>query len=234
MPAIVPPNGPTRAAIPAILLAGGKSSRMGGGDKCLRHLAGRPILDHVIERIRPQVAGLVIKANGPATRFDSYHLPVVADDIAGQPGPLAGILAGLDWAALQTRQANGYKASGRHVDYVLSVSTDCPFLPLDLVARLLPAMAEGAEIAIAASNGRRHPVIGLWRVDLRVDLRKALALEHLRKVEAFCDRHRTVAVNFEGAVNFPGGAVDPFFNANTPEDLAVAERLWAQPRRQQI
>jgi molybdopterin-guanine dinucleotide biosynthesis protein A len=207
---------------------------MGGGDKCLRQLAGRPILDRVIERIRPQVAGLVINANGPATRFDSYHLPVVPDDIAGQPGPLAGILAGLDWAALQARPAHGLQAGGRAVDYVLIVSTDCPFLPLDLVARLLPAMVAGAEIAIAESNGRRHPVIGLWRVGLRVDLRKALALEHLRKVEAFCDRHRTVAINFEGAVNFPGGTVDPFFNANTPEDLAVAERLWTQPRPQQV
>ena len=234
MPNTPTPSGLTRAAIPAILLAGGKSSRMGGGDKCLRSLAGRPILDHVIERIRPQVAGLVINANGPAARFDSFRLPVVPDDIAGQPGPLAGILAGLDWAALQARPAHGFETGGRHVDYVLSVSTDCPFLPLDLVARLLPAMTDGAEIAIAESNGRRHPVIGLWRVSLRVDLRKALALEHLRKVEAFCDRHRTVAVNFEGTVNFPGGAVDPFFNANTPEDLAVAERLWAQPRRQHI
>lgn len=207
------------AAIPAILLAGGKASRMGGGDKCLRLLAGKPILRHVIERVAPQTAPLLLNANGDAGRFAAYGLEILPDDIAGQPGPLAGILTGLDWAA-------------KHLPgtpHVLSISTDCPFLPTDLVSRLHHALKDGAEIAIAASNGRNHPVIGLWPVALRKDLRLALAVENQRRVESFCDRHRTVVVNFPGAMNLPGGTVDPFFNANTPEDLAIAERLCSPP-----
>jgi molybdopterin-guanine dinucleotide biosynthesis protein A len=213
------PGQPT--PIPAILLAGGRASRLGGGDKCLRLLAGRTLLDHVIQHLRPQVREMVINANGDPGRFAKFGLDVVPDEIAGQPGPLAGILAGLDWAASQRPGC----------EYVLSVSTDCPFLPGDLVSRLRDAALAGAQIAIAASNGRRHPVIGLWRVTLRKDLRLALGLENLRKVEAFCDRHRTSAVNFPGVVNLPGGAVDPFFNANTPEDLALAEGLLKTPGR---
>jgi molybdopterin-guanine dinucleotide biosynthesis protein A len=207
------------ATIPAVLLAGGKASRMGGGDKCLRLLAGRTLLNHVIQRLRPQVREMVINANGDAARFAKFGLPVLPDEITGQPGPLAGILAGMDWMAVQRPGT----------EYLLSVSTDCPFLPVDLVPRLVEALAGGAQIAIAASNGRSHPVIGLWRVALRKDLRRALGLENLRKVEAFCDRHRTRTVNFPGIVNLPGGAVDPFFNANTPEDLALAEGLLKAP-----
>ncbi|MBI2253275.1 MAG: molybdenum cofactor guanylyltransferase MobA [Proteobacteria bacterium] len=205
--------------IPAILLAGGKASRMGGGDKCLRLLAGRPLLNHVIQRLKPQVREMVINANGDFSRFAKFGLAVVPDEVGGQPGPLAGILAGLDWAAVQRPG----------LECILSVSTDCPFLPLDLVARLKEALQGGAQIAIAASNGRPHPVIGLWRVALRKDLRRALGLENLRKVEAFCDRHRTKTVNFPGVVNLPGGAADPFFNANTPEDMALAESLLKAP-----
>lgn len=192
---------------------------MGGGDKCLRLLAGRPLLNHVIQHLKPQVREMVINANGEAGRFAKFGLTVVPDEIGGQPGPLAGILAGLDWAATQRPGT----------EYVLSASTDCPFLPADLVARLKEALQDGAQIAVAASNGRSHPVIGLWRVTLRKDLRLALGLENLRKVEAFCDRHRTKTVNFPGVVNLPGGAVDPFFNANTPEDLALAEGLLKAP-----
>lgn len=192
---------------------------MGGGDKGLRLLAGQPILAHVIARLRPQVATIVLNANGDPARFADYGLPVVADDVAGQPGPLAGILAGLDWAAAQMPDAR----------YVLSVSTDCPFLPADLVTRLQSGLREGAEIALAASEGRNHPVIGLWCIALRQDLRHALTAEGVRKVERFCDRHRTVAIDFPDKVNLPGGSIDPFFNANTPDDLAVAERLWANP-----
>lgn len=221
MPNTKSPSVLRSASIPAVLLAGGRASRMGGGDKCLRLLAGRPILDHVIERVRPQVTQLVLNANGDPMRFADYGLPVVADEVAGQPGPLAGILTGLDWAAAHLPTAH----------HVLSVSTDCPFLPTDLVARLHAALKDGAAIAIAASNGRSHPVIGLWPQTLRQDLRHALTVENLRKVERFCDRHRTVAVNFPGVVNLPGGAVDPFFNANTPEDIAVAENLWARPKQ---
>jgi molybdopterin-guanine dinucleotide biosynthesis protein A len=206
-------------SIPAVLLAGGKASRMGGGDKCLRLLAGRPMLAHVIEHVQPQVREMIVNANGDPGRFASFGFPVVPDEIAGQPGPLAGILAGLDWAA--TRRPGA--------EFVLSVSTDCPFLPPDLASRLAATVRDGADIAIAASNGRSHPVIGLWRVALRKDLRHAVALEGLRRVEAFCDRHRSGTANFPGAVNLPGGAVDPFFNANTPEDLALAERLLKAP-----
>jgi molybdenum cofactor guanylyltransferase len=208
---------PSRARYPAVLLAGGRATRMGGGDKCLRRLGGRPILDHVIRTLRPQVSALALNANGDPTRFHHVGLPVIPDEVAGQPGPLAGILAGMNWAAAQMPGT----------EFVLSVSTDCPFLPKNLVAQLAAALKSDTEIAIAASNGRTHPVIGLWRVRLRKDLHHALALENVRKVEAYCDRHRTVAVNFPGAVNFPAGAVDPFFNANTPDDLALAERLWA-------
>ncbi|WP_374650008.1 molybdenum cofactor guanylyltransferase MobA [Dongia sp.] len=209
----------TRFAVPAILLAGGKASRMGGGDKCLRLLGGRPLLAHVIARLKAQTGEMAINANGDQTRFARFGLAVVADEIAGQPGPLAGILAGLDWAV---RAWPG-------TDCILSVSTDCPFLPADLVARLAAGIRDGAEIAIAASNGRTHPVIGLWRVALRKDLRRALGLEGLRRVESYCDRHRTHIVNFPGVVNLPGGSVDPFFNANTPEDLALAESLLKMP-----
>lgn len=209
----------SRESPPAILLAGGQARRMGGGDKSLRLLAGRPILAHVIARIRPQVAALGLNANGDPARFAPYGLPVVADDVAGQPGPLAGILAGLDWAAVQMPGAR----------YVLSVSTDCPFLPPDLVARLLVGPAEGAEIVLAASEGRNHPVIGLWSVALREDLRHALTVEDVRKVERFCDRHRMVAINFPDKVNLPGGPIDPFFNANTPDDLVLAEALLRVP-----
>ncbi len=192
---------------------------MGGGDKSLRLLAGRSLLGHVIQQLKPQVRELVINANGDPGRFAEFGLPVVPDEIVGQPGPLAGILAGLDWAATQRPGTV----------YVLSVSTDCPFLPVDLTQHLMEAARRGAEIAIATSNGRLHPVIGLWRVSLREDLRHAMARENLRKVEAFCDRHRTQTVNFPSTVNLPGGTADPFFNANTPEDLVLAESLLTAP-----
>lgn len=198
-----------------ILLAGGRASRMGGGDKCLRLLAGRPILSHVIHALKPQSRECVINANGDPARFAKFGLPVIADEIGGQPGPLAGILAGMDWAAVQRPGS----------EYVMTASTDCPFLPGDLAVRLVQAVREGADIAIAASNGRLHPVVAIWRVALRKDLRRALGLENIRKVEAFCDRHRTRTVNFDNVVNLPGGAVDPFFNTNTPEDLALAANL---------
>lgn len=205
--------------IPGVLLAGGRASRMGGGDKSLRQLAGQSLLGHVIQRLKPQVRELVINANGDAGRFAAFGLPVVPDEVVGQPGPLAGILSGLDWAATERPGT----------EYLLSVSSDCPFLPLDLVARLAENFKGDADIAVAASNGRLHPVIGLWRVSLRQDLKRALDLENLRKVEAFCDRYRTQTVNFPSTVNLPGGTADPFFNANTPEDLAIAEGLLTAP-----
>jgi molybdenum cofactor guanylyltransferase len=198
--------------IAGVLLAGGQSQRMGGGDKCLRPLAGKPILAHVIERARPQVAALVLNANGDPTRFGAFGLPVVADEIAGFAGPLAGVLAGLDWA----------KANVAGVTHVASFATDAPFLPRDLVKALREGMREGAyEMACAASDGRAHPVFGLWPVSLRDDLRRALE-SGLRKVDEWTSRYRLIEVEF------PAAPVDPFFNANRPEDLAEAERLVAQ------
>ncbi len=198
--------------IAGVLLAGGRSQRMGGGDKCLRLLAGRPILDHVIERAKPQVASLVLNANGDPTRFGAFNLPVVADDITGFAGPLAGVLAGLDWAAANVPGAT----------HVASFATDAPFLPRDLVASFREAMRLGHyDLACAASDGRTHPVCGLWPLDLREDLREALK-GGLRKVDQWTARFRLIEVEF------PAAPVDPFFNANRPEDLVEAERLAAQ------
>ncbi|NNG04055.1 MAG: molybdenum cofactor guanylyltransferase MobA [Inquilinus sp.] len=196
------------SAIAGVILAGGLARRMGGGDKGLRLLAGRPILDHVIERARPQVAALVLNANGPAERFAGYGLPVVADGVEGFAGPLAGVLAGLDWAA----------ANAPGCTHLASFACDAPFLPRDLVARLAAAVGRGADLACAASDGRAHPVFGLWPLSLRDDLRRALVEEGVRKVDVWTARHRLVHVDF------PLGPIDPFFNANRPEDLEVAER----------
>lgn len=192
-----------------IILAGGLSRRMGGGDKGLRLLAGRPILDHVIARARPQVAELALNANGDPARFADYGLPVVADSIEGFAGPLAGVLAGLDWAA-ETLEG---------CTHLVSFACDAPFLPTDLAGRLAAAVAsEGAELACAESGGRAHPVFGLWPLALREDLRRAMREEGIRKVDVWTARHRMVAVTFDDA------PVDPFFNANRPEDLEAAER----------
>jgi molybdenum cofactor guanylyltransferase len=193
-----------------VLLAGGLARRMGGGDKPLRLIAGRPILDRVIERLRPQVAGLVLNANGNPARFAAYGLPVVADSIPDYAGPLAGILAGLDWAAEHRRDC----------PMIVSVATDAPFLPTDLVARMERTLvAERADLACAASGGQVHPVIGLWQVRLRDNLRRALVDEGIRKVDVWTARHRLATVAF------PDQPVDPFFNANRPGDLDEAARL---------
>ena len=198
-----------------IVLAGGLSRRMGGGDKCLQPLAGRPLLAHIIERARSQVAALAINANGDAARFAAFGLPVVADSVGGFAGPLAGVLAGLDWAAAEVPGCS----------YVASFAGDAPFLPRDLVARLAAAIVDGRhELACAASGGRAHPVFGLWPVALRDELRHALMIEELRKVDTWTARHDLVTVAFATV------PLDPFFNANRPEDLAEAERLAAALR----
>jgi molybdenum cofactor guanylyltransferase len=197
-------------ATPGVLLAGGQARRMGGGDKPMRQIGGRTILARAIARLKPQCDGLILSANGDPARFADFGLPVIADTVANHPGPLAGILAALDWAA-----ANRPEAS-----WVLSVAADCPFLPRDLVARLHHARAEqDAELAVAASGGRSHPVIGLWRVDLREELRHALMVEDIRKVGRWTARYRLATVTW------PTEPLDPFFNANTVDDLAEAERL---------
>ncbi len=201
-----------RAATPCVVLAGGLGRRMGGGDKPMREIGGRAILDHVVERLEPQCGGLLLNANGDPERFARFGLPVVADTVAGYPGPLAGVLAALEWTA-QNRPG---------VEWVVSAAGDCPFLPRDLVARLQRVrQAEGADLAVAASGGQVHPVIGLWKVALRDDLRRALVEEDLRKIDRWTARYRLATVSW------PGEPVDPFFNANTVDDLHEAERLAA-------
>ncbi len=197
-------------AIPGVLLAGGLARRMGGGDKPLRLIGGRTILARVIARLEPQCDGLVLSANGDPARFAGFGLPVIADTVKDFPGPLAGILAGLDWAAAHRPDAT----------WILSAAADTPFLPRDLVARLHRARAEqNAQLAVAASGGRSHPVIGLWSVALREQLRHALAVEDIRKVGRWTARFRLATVTW------PTEPFDPFFNANTAEDIATAERL---------
>lgn len=197
--------------IGGVLLAGGQSQRMGGGDKNLRLLGGRPMLAHVIERAKPQVDALVLNANGDPQRFASFGLPVIADSVTGFAGPLAGVLAGLDWAAEHLPDA----------ELVASFATDAPFLPRDLVRRLAVALEEGGfDLACAQSNGQAHPVFGLWPVSLRAALREALA-DGVRKVDLWTARYKLVEVEFLAE------PVDPFFNANRPDDLAEAERLVA-------
>ena len=193
-----------------LLLAGGQSRRMGGGDKTLRLLGGIPLLERVIERLRPQIDALVLNANGDPARFARCALPVVPDSVPGFAGPLAGVLAGLDWAATHRSDCH----------YVVSVATDAPFLPADLVVRLAEGLDEaGADLACATSGGRSHPVFGLWPVRLRDDLRGALVDQGIRKVDLWTARHKLATVPFSDQ------PVDPFFNANRPEDFAAAEAL---------
>lgn len=193
-----------------LLLAGGQSRRMGGGDKALRPLAGIPLLQHVIERLRPQVEALVLNANGDPRRFADFGLPVVPDSVSGFAGPLAGVLAGLDWAAAHRPDCS----------HVVSAATDAPFLPADLVTRLISQIeSAGADLACAASAGQPHPVIGLWPVRLREDLRQAVISGGVRKVDLWTARHRLAIVPFASE------PIDPFFNANRPEDLETAAGL---------
>jgi molybdopterin-guanine dinucleotide biosynthesis protein A len=195
--------------VAAVLLAGGLARRMGGGDKSLRPLGGKPLLAHVLERIRPQVASLVLNANGDPARFAAFQLPVAVDVVPGFAGPLAGVLTGLEWTL-------GHAPGCR---WIVSVPTDSPLLPLDLVERFKEATTTGARLACAVSNGQTHPVVGLWPVDLAVDLRRALTEQDERKIDRFTARYSLIHVEW------PAVPVDPFFNANRPEDLAEAERL---------
>jgi molybdenum cofactor guanylyltransferase len=198
--------------IPGVLLAGGLARRMGGGDKPMRQIGGRSILDRVIARLTPQCGELILNANGDPARFARFGLTVVPDTVADFPGPLAGILAALDWAA----------ADRPGVSIVLSAAADCPFLPRDLVARLNEALVnENAELAVAASGGQSHPVIGLWRVALRDELRHALVRDNIRRVDRWTARYKLATVAW------PTEPLDPFFNANTMEDVVEAERLAA-------
>jgi molybdopterin-guanine dinucleotide biosynthesis protein A len=195
-----------------VILAGGQATRMGGGDKGLRQVAGRPLLDHVIVRLAPQVGGIALNANGNPSRFAEYRLPVIADSLPDWPGPLAGVLAGMDWAAKQG------------ADSVVSVAADTPFFPHDLVAQLQAAAGpSGLALAATREGGKlwRHPTFGLWPVALRDDLRAAL-IGGLRKVVLWTDQHGA------GTAEFGTDPFDPFFNINTPEDIAVAEQIAGQ------
>jgi molybdopterin-guanine dinucleotide biosynthesis protein A len=203
---------PTMAPIVGVLLAGGQSRRMGGGDKSLRLLGGKTILARVIERARPQVAALVLNANGDPTRFADYGLPIAADVVEGYAGPLAGVLTGMEWARANVPDAL----------WLASFATDAPFLPTDLVERLGEAVAdEGADMACASSAGRSHPVFGFWPIALAGELRRAMVEEGVRKVDVWTARYRLVTVDFSTE------PIDPFFNTNRPEDLEEAERLLA-------
>jgi molybdopterin-guanine dinucleotide biosynthesis protein A len=195
-----------------IILAGGLASRMGGGDKGLRAINGKTILARVVERIGPQVERLAINANGDPERFIDFELPVLADDLPDRPGPLAGVLAAMDHAAEFTP-----------CQRVLSVAADCPFLPKDLTPRLLALMKlHDARVSVAHSGGFAQPTIALWDVSLRHDLRHALTEEGLRKIDAFTARYPMTHVDW------PITPYDPFFNANAPGDLTLAEDIAAR------
>lgn len=209
------------ANIVGVLLAGGQSRRMfeaagTKGDKGLLDIAGMPMLGHVIARLRPQVGPMVINANGDPSRFAGFGLPVVPDPVGGHVGPLAGVLAGMRWALAHAHAAT----------HIATVSTDAPFVPADLVARLSQSLTAGAPIALAKSNGELHPVIGLWPVALADDLETALR-DGVRKVLAWTDRHGTSATEYP-MLEIGGDRVDPFFNANTPDELEQARRLLAK------
>jgi molybdopterin-guanine dinucleotide biosynthesis protein A len=198
-----------------MVLAGGLARRMGGGDKARLEIGGVTILDRVLATLSAQCTGIIINANGDPKRFADTGLPVIADDVPGFAGPLAGILAGLDWLA---KQDTG-------VEWMLSVPGDCPFLPDDLVERLHQArrkMGAGVPLACARSGEWRHPVVALWPLALRGDLRHALVDKNLRKIEVFTARHG-IAV-----ADWPDQPVDPFFNVNTPEDAKRAESIALQ------
>ncbi|MGC1779772.1 MAG: molybdenum cofactor guanylyltransferase MobA [Xanthobacteraceae bacterium] len=196
-----------------LVLAGGLARRMGGGDKTRLLIGGKTILQRVLACLEPQCDRVIVNANGDPARFADTGLPVVADSIADFAGPLAGILAGLDWAAAHTPA----------IEWLLSVPGDCPFLPRDLATRLHAARSAAKTLLACARSGEwRHPVVGLWPVDLREDLRHALVDDSLRKIEIWTARHG-VAI-----ADWPAEPVDPFFNVNTPDDSTRAAALAAQ------
>ncbi|ESR26744.1 molybdenum cofactor guanylyltransferase MobA [Lutibaculum baratangense] len=206
-----------RAAVTGCILAGGLSRRMGGGDKSLRTLAGKAMLQHVIDRLKPQVGAIVLNANGDASRFAGFGLPVQADLVEGHAGPLAGVLAGLRWAAENTPEAT----------FVATAATDTPFFPQNLVSRMIEATEGRRRIVLGHSGERVHPVFGLWPVALADDLEAAVREEGLRKVLVWVHRHDNAVVDFP--VRKVGEfELDPFFNANTPEDMAIAEKLISE------
>lgn len=193
-----------------LVLAGGLARRMGGGDKALIEIGGKTILSRVIETLERQCKSVILNANGDTSRFTPFGLPVVSDDIPDFAGPLAGILAGLDWLAAHRPDR----------EWMVSVPGDCPFLPSDLVARLHQVREQaGKPLACAKSGDWRHPVVGLWNVKLRENLRRAIVDEDLHKIEIWTARHG-IAI-----AEWPDHPIDPFFNVNTPEDRDRANEI---------
>ncbi|WP_442577717.1 molybdenum cofactor guanylyltransferase MobA [Mesorhizobium sp. ASY16-5R] len=200
------------ADIAGIILCGGRSSRMGGGDKSLRPLGGSTLLSRIVARLGP-IRPLAISANGDPARFAAFGLPILPDTVPGFAGPLAGILTGMQWAAEQ--------GCGR----LLTIAGDTPFFPTDLAGRLVAASASSpASIGVAASNGRRHPVFALWPTALRDDLQRFLAESGTGRVNTFIDLHDPIDTAFP-LFERDGQTFDPFFNVNTPADLAEAVRI---------
>lgn len=211
-------------AMVGVILAGGLSRRMAGRDKCLIPLGGKPMIAHVAERLVPQVSRLLINANSDPERFAALALPVQADTVTGYAGPLAGVLAGMRWAAKNAPTAT----------HILTAAADTPFFPADLARNFVEALdgASGARdetICLATSGGHRHPVFGLWPVALADPLERFLTDEATRKVMAFVSRYRLLEVPFDPGEAMPGS--DPFFNINTPEELAEAHRLLHEVER---
>jgi len=197
--------------IAGAVLIGGKSRRMGGGDKCLQLLGGKSLLSRIVERFSPQVSKLLLNANGNTDRFAEFGLPVLPDCVGDFAGPLAGILTAMRWAA------------DTDCRWVMTAAGDAPFLPSDLVARCVETLdSEDAQIVCAASNGRTHPVCGLWNVSLADDLEKTLVDEDVRKIDVWTSRYKLVVEEFSAT------PIDPFFNVNSPADLAEAETLLAE------
>jgi len=208
-----------KQTIAGIILAGGLSRRMGGGDKPLLGLGEGRLVDQVAERLRPQVEALALNANGDPARFADLKLPVIPDTVQGYAGPLAGVLAGLEWAQ-----------GGPACRSLVSAAADTPFLPLDLVERLAAAVRDRPDrIAVACSDGRQHPTFALWPVGLGEALRHFLVEEDNRRVSAFIERHGFVEVEFP-MIETGDRSIDPFFNVNTPDDLAAAGRLLQRLR----
>jgi molybdenum cofactor guanylyltransferase len=205
-----------RPDVTGVVLAGGQSRRMGGGDKGLLEVAGKPMLAHVIERLSPQVGQMVINANGDPNRFAGFGLSVVPDTVGGFVGPLAGVLAGMRWSLAHAPAAR----------WIVTVAGDAPLVPADLVSRLAAAIDNRRGVALARSNGELHPVIGLWPVGLADDLEQELS-RGVRKVLHWTDRHGTIPVDFAMA-NLGGVEVDPFFNANTPQELDALRAILAK------
>ncbi len=200
-----------------VVLAGGLSRRMGGGDKSLIPVAGKPMLQHVIDRLAPQVGTVIVNANGDPGRFARFERTIVPDSVTGFAGPLAGVLAGLTWARQNRPDAA----------YVVSAASDTPFFPIDLVTRLSAAVGDNPDtIVLAETGGKVHPVFGLWPVALADDLAHWFETSETRKVLAFVDRHASARVAFDDTPA-PGG-LDPFYNANEPDDLLRAERALAE------